>query len=528
MPPPTAICRLGLEDVREKIRTHPLFASLDAFEVVEFEIELFWDPSLIPAGHPRRPSYFRCESLPPGRVLASQGDLGTELAVLLDGSVSSYRSEPSEGTELVENLRPGDWFGETSALSHIPSLTSFRTDTPCDIAFIDARLFKKLYREEETFKEAVDRRYKEKSLILHLKSAPLFRSLSRRDLAGFQDQVEFVTFPEEDGGEVVASEGDEAEAFFLVRGGAVRCFRKDPRGKEVVLAYYMANSSFGEHAVATTASAWPGTYETLTRTDVVRIPRAVFERVSRERPEVQRTLTRAANLIVDGDPAKVARLYTDGLGADEIDVMVYRESVKGGEALVIDKTKCIRCNACVEACVSVHEDRVPRITKVGTKVASDQMLITACYHCAIPDCMASCNYGAIRRDAQGVVVFVYDNCVGCSSCVEACPYDVIRMTVPRERAPVEERGGPLGWLRRLFGRQGGRAASPAPGAMPPEGEGSGMKVTNFGTDEKDRTVEVMAKAIKCDLCAGLPFEACVYNCPTYAIDRRRPEDLFRS
>ena len=55
-----------------------------------------------------------------------------------------------------------------------------------------------------------------------------------------------------------------------------------------------------------------------------------------------------------------------------------------------------------------------------------------------------------------------------------------------------------------------------------------MMVTNFGTDEKDRTVEVMAKAIKCDLCAGLPFEACVYNCPTYAIDRRRPEDLFRS
>src|SRR5688572_30892312 len=67
MPPPAAICRLGLEDAREKIRAHPLFASLDSFEVVEFEIELFWDPSRIPAGHPRRPSYFRCESIPPGR-----------------------------------------------------------------------------------------------------------------------------------------------------------------------------------------------------------------------------------------------------------------------------------------------------------------------------------------------------------------------------------------------------------------------------------------------------------------------------
>ena len=35
----------------------------------------------------------------------------------------------------------------------------------------------------------------------------------------------------------------------------------------------------------------------------------------------------------------------------------------------------------------------------------------------------------------------------------------------------------------------------------------------------------MPKAIKCDLCAGLPFEACVYNCPCDAISRRSPEAL---
>ena len=32
-------------------------------------------------------------------------------------------------------------------------------------------------------------------------------------------------------------------------------------------------------------------------------------------------------------------------------------------------------------------------------------------------------------------------------------------------------------------------------------------------------------AIKCDLCAGLPFEACVYNCPCGAISRQNPEAL---
>jgi Fe-S-cluster-containing hydrogenase component 2 len=41
-----------------------------------------------------------------------------------------------------------------------------------------------------------------------------------------------------------------------------------------------------------------------------------------------------------------------------------------------------------------------------------------------------------------------------------------------------------------------------------------------------RGKESMGKAIKCDLCAGLPFEACVYNCPTQAIVRINPEKVL--
>ncbi|HUR28741.1 MAG TPA: hypothetical protein VM509_11185, partial [Planctomycetota bacterium] len=41
-----------------------------------------------------------------------------------------------------------------------------------------------------------------------------------------------------------------------------------------------------------------------------------------------------------------------------------------------------------------------------------------------------------------------------------------------------------------------------------------------------RGEKVQGKSIKCDLCAGLPFEGCVYNCPTSAISRVNPADLF--
>jgi len=51
---------------------------------------------------------------------------------------------------------------------------------------------------------------------------------------------------------------------------------------------------------------------------------------------------------------------------------------------------------------------------------------------------------------------------------------------------------------------------------------SQQNVKYFG----DKNEKVKGKAIKCDLCVGMPFEACVYNCPTSAISRRSPQDLF--
>jgi Fe-S-cluster-containing hydrogenase component 2/CRP-like cAMP-binding protein len=441
--------------------------------------------------------------------------------------VSAYRAETNQGTELLGTYKAGDWFGEVSAMSHVPALATLKTDSDCHLAVIDARLFKKFFLEEDHFREVVETNYRDKSLLFHLKVVPLFSGLSREELSHIKDKVEFIRFGEEEGGETIATEGEEADAFYLVRSGAVKCY-KEEGGKPRVLAYYMGNSSFGEHSVATVDRTWPGTYETMTWTDVVKIPREAFESVREIRPEVHRVLSSTANLMLGGDAEALSRLYSKSLSMDEIDVMVYRESVKGGEALVIDKDKCIRCNACVEACVSVHDDRVPRISKVGTQVSSDDVLITACYHCAIPDCMSSCGYGAIRRDAQGVVVFVYDNCVGCAACVEACPYDVIRMTEPRpshpSEAPMKSTGAfgflqNLPWLRDLFG-----GGTPGVAESQPSGD---MQVTNCGATPDDRAVSVKGKAIKCDLCAGLPFEACVYNCPTFAIKRRKPEELFK-
>ena len=512
----------NFDGVNQKLQSFPLFAEMDDYEPVEYELGLFYGTEKLPADSQPRPSYVSVEAVSTGDVLVSQGELTTRFAVVVEGSVGSYHADSQSGTDLFVTHAEGDWFGEVSAISHQPSLTTLRAETDSLVVTLDQRLFKKLFLEDEGFKERIDEVYADRSLLLHLRVAPLFAGLSKRELLAVKEKAEFLRLEEEAGGEVIATEGEDADAFYLVRGGAVKCYT-EVNGRQRVLAYYMGNSSFGEHAIATLDRRWPGTYETMTWTDLVKIPRDVFESVRQENPQTHQVLTNTANLILGGDPEQLERLFRKRVSQDEIDVMVYKESIKGGNALVIDKDRCIRCNACVEACASVHDDRTPRISKIGTQVSSHDVLITACYHCSVPECMASCGYGAIRRDSQGTVVFVYDNCVGCASCVESCPYDVIRITDPLVNHTVmaaSKKGtGLLQGLMGLFKKR----VDPT-NAQPAERSAVPSEVMSFANEQN----EVQAKAIKCDRCAGLPFEACVYNCPTFAIERRKPEELFKA
>ena len=504
----------------------PLFAGVDddLLDGVRQEAAIADGTFEWKTGAARREGFVRAVAVDVGEVVVPQGELSTDLFVVLRGRVEALQARVRKDAVRHRDHGPGDWFGEVSAHSHHPSLATFRATEPSLLIALEARLFTRLYAEDDTFRERIDAGYLDQ-LGLHLRASLLCKDLDDDAIAVLQRGAELRTVDE---GDVVAAAGQPADAVFLVRAGAIAC---EAEGAEPprVLAFYKGNATFGEHAITSPGGTWPATYRALTRSALVVIPKAQWSRLD---APAHGALVRAANRLVGQDDVDAAlHGSAQDVGSrsllDELFVMVERESVKGGRALVIDRGKCVRCNLCVESCTHVHDDGVPRLSKVGTPVVTDEVLVTACYHCEVPECMLACDYAAIRRDGQGRIRFEYDNCVGCAGCIDGCPYGVIRLvdaTAPPAPEPASFFAS-LPLIGRWFAGGGVPAGAPlAQGDGRPGDDQGGAKPRTAGAGGK--LTAVSGKTIKCDLCAGLPFEACVYNCPTTAITRREPQSLF--
>lgn len=98
----------------------------------------------------------------------------------------------------------------------------------------------------------------------------------------------------------------------------------------------------------------------------------------------------------------------------------------------IDPSRCIGCNACVQACAEcdthpgvsmIHLEQVQRADTVQTTPI-------ICMHCDEPACAMVCPADAIKKTPDGVVQSsLKPRCIGCTNCVFACPFGVPKYDV---------------------------------------------------------------------------------------------------
>ena len=99
---------------------------------------------------------------------------------------------------------------------------------------------------------------------------------------------------------------------------------------------------------------------------------------------------------------------------------------------VIDNRKCIGCHACTVACksefdvpIGVNRTHVKYIEKGEFPNSTREFSVHRCNHCADAPCVEICPTTALHTRADGIVDFDNDRCIGCKSCMQACPYDAL-------------------------------------------------------------------------------------------------------
>ena len=98
----------------------------------------------------------------------------------------------------------------------------------------------------------------------------------------------------------------------------------------------------------------------------------------------------------------------------------------------IDQRTCIGCHACTVACKTEHEiplgqfrTWVKYVDKGEYPATTREFGVMRCNHCTDAPCVAICPTGSLFKRDDGIVDFDNDKCIGCKSCLQACPYDAL-------------------------------------------------------------------------------------------------------
>jgi formate dehydrogenase iron-sulfur subunit len=106
------------------------------------------------------------------------------------------------------------------------------------------------------------------------------------------------------------------------------------------------------------------------------------------------------------------------------------------KAILYDARLCINCKQCEAACAEKNhlryddavaaEDRQSehKFTVVLNK--NEKYMRRVCMNCIDPACASVCPVAALRKTAEGPVIYDADRCMGCRYCMIACPFDVPR------------------------------------------------------------------------------------------------------
>lgn len=421
------------------------------------------------------------------RTKKAGGGFFKRMTSVLLGKASDVRSEERPNTtipidssttdldtdRLLATVGEGELIGEAACLNFQPRSATVRAASDDVIVVEMLRNVLDMLRKTREFRADMDRKYRERALNNHLRGVPIFQTLPDAFINRLRDRVKLVSFEPK---QPIVTQGEPADAFYLIRMGHVKVYESYADDQALVLSYLSRGQYFGEIGLlgggVRTASC-----TALDHVECVRIEKTDFDDMMRLFPDIRKQLQEVADARLNENRARATQTRTMSLPQYIEQGLYIAQSL-----LILDLEKCTRCDECVRACAQAH-DGITRLVRDGLRF--DKYLVTtSCRSCRDPLCMVGCPVGSIRRKGN-MEIIIEDWCIGCGRCAEQCPYGNINMH-PIGREYVDE-------------------------------------VTGESRHQR--------KAAVCDLCTDMCLDededpACVYACPHDAAHRVDGQSFF--
>jgi ABC-type lipoprotein export system ATPase subunit len=174
-----------------------------------------------------------------------QGETGDKFYILLEGKADVLINAPGRGQVLVDQLRPGSYFGEMALLGNGIRAATVKaaSDSEAKVIALDKAAFNDLVSDSRLLREELARIIDQRATADQVQ---LLAAMKQDDLTALAARPKRRSCAP---GEVIIRSGEMGESFFIIEDGAVDILVSNSEGQEVKVNQLQRGQYFGEMAL---------------------------------------------------------------------------------------------------------------------------------------------------------------------------------------------------------------------------------------------------------------------------------------
>jgi CRP-like cAMP-binding protein len=185
------------------------------------------------------------QMFPPNSAIVRQGEKGDKFYILLDGKADVYINTPGKSEIQVNQLKPGQYFGEMALLGEGVRRATVKAahEGPASVLALDEKAFNSLIDDSRSLREELMGIVERRNTYHQLQT---LSSLDEHVLNSILKDKQPVTYQE---GHEIIKQGEVGDTFYLLLDGQVDILVKDDGGGESLVNQISRGSFFGEMAL---------------------------------------------------------------------------------------------------------------------------------------------------------------------------------------------------------------------------------------------------------------------------------------